>query len=130
MNRLQDGFYAIQDPRDPAKVTCWRKRILPQGGQSFGPWPTGTFGTVNIRAEGSTVYRQYLDQVSDAIEVNPELAQARFAGFASRCFLCGRTLRSARWKCYGVGPECGHNFTPAELEILAGAMAEALGATS
>lgn len=129
MNTLPDGFYAIRDPHDSEKVTCWRKRVYPTGGQTFGPWPPKTNYGPDWRSD-SAAYQVYLDGVADKIWEDPNVANARFAKFASRCFLCGRVLRSDKWKCYGVGPECGRGFSSGELEYLADAMADAMGAAA
>jgi hypothetical protein len=116
-----DGFYAIADPDNPTTVTSWSKR---NGG--FGMWPR-TVGRERAAGVDPWDWYGYCERAAGAILADPDAARARFAATATRCCVCGRALRSARWKMYGVGPECGRELSAAVLAALAERVAVALG---
>lgn len=121
---LPAGFYAIDDPHTPAKVTCWRRRTGKTS--SFGPWPTSA--SQLHRELGTEQYMAYLSAVVEAISADPLAAQARFVKFTCQCARCGRPLRSHRWKVQGVGPECVAQLTDAERDALRDAVSRNWGA--
>jgi hypothetical protein len=56
----------------------------------------------------------YLKRVAAAIAADVPAAGRRFAELHTRCCVCGRTLRDATSKTYGIGPDCRAGI-PAEV---------------
>lgn len=111
-------YYAVQDPDNPEQMTYWYT-----GKRDLEAWPPkARYGPViRITLEEAPeddaerlawcerVYapaRHYRFAIEAAIQANPVAAGQRFAQFASRCCVCGRTLTDNLSKCYGIGPEC------------------------
>ena len=112
-------YYAVPDPNDPIQMTYWRRD---ERGR-LDEWPAKAHYGPQLPVDELTDFpaderrRRALDwyrdvrgvwhqQVADAIEAAEEECQMRFAKFASRCCLCGRTLTDSTSKVYGIGPDC------------------------
>jgi hypothetical protein len=121
LDAIDDGYYAVRDPEDPATVTYWR-RTRTATTNTLKPWPAKAwYGPAVprrsdipadrqardrfVRAWSST-RRAYLDKIVAAIAARPEAAARRFADFSTRCCRCARYLTDAMSKTYGIGPEC------------------------
>jgi hypothetical protein len=120
------GYYAIPDPENPDLMTYWRVIVAPDG--SVASWtaspPRARYGPQMLkrnipadRAERLAVMRQFSDRltdwttrVRDAITADTAGCAARYAEFTTKCFCCGRELRSARWKVLGIGPDCCRKY--------------------
>ncbi|MFF4388532.1 DUF6011 domain-containing protein [Streptomyces sp. NPDC001552] len=115
------GYYAIYDPDDQTTVIYWR-RILTDKSNGLKAWPSKAWYGPPLprrseiptdRAERdafAAAWRKtrqaYIDRVVAALAADPIAAGRRFAEFGIRCCICGRALRDALSKSYGIGPEC------------------------
>jgi hypothetical protein len=129
-------YFAVPDPTDPQRMTYWR-----QTDQRFTAWPArARYGPrllksdvpaeLTGRARQEWIWKWAADHlnpwfaaVRTAIADDPNGCAARFAALSTRCCWCGRVLKDAASKTYGVGPECRDGW-PAE--VLA-AMVAAVG---
>lgn len=129
-------YVAVPDPADPTRITYWRRT-----GGKLTPWPAkARYGPVLYRTDLpaglspqqrqewiAAWYRQHSypwhDQVSAAVDADPDGCAARFAAFTTRCCQCGKVLRDPESKTYGVGPDCRQGWPDAVLA----AMVEAVG---
>ena len=139
---LIDGYYALPDPDNPAKMTYWRvlcgnptrwprqswygparplKRDAPKDLDAKIAW---------MRAWADD-HRAWLERVAAALATDPDGCRARFAALRIRCCDCGRPLTDARSKTLGVGPECRRSYDEAWLAAtLTPLIAEAHAAAS
>lgn len=126
------GYYAIRDPHEPNRITCW---LQPKYGR-FSVWPpkalVGPFGAAN-RADWPRslderrevilgLHRQqqeYFAAVRDRIAEDLIDARARFASMYTRCCICGRALDDPKSRMYGIGPDCGEKWSDVALADLA-----------
>jgi hypothetical protein len=140
---IPDGYYAVPDPDEPGAMTYWRAR----GGRTQ-PWPAKAwYGPARpLRRDVPTDrdkrsafisawnlrYFAWHDRLLAALTADLDGARARFAVFQIRCCSCGRALRDAKSKTFGIGPECRRGESEAVLAsvltpLVAKAHAEALG---
>jgi hypothetical protein len=120
------GYYAVPDPNNPDVITYWRRTST-----SLAAWPAkarygpplprrselpppGPERDAFVKAWHATS-RAYLDQIVAAITAEIVAAGKRFADFGIRCCQCGRALRDATSKTYGIGPDCRTGMDPAWL---------------
>lgn len=116
---IPDGYYAVPDPDDAARMTLWRVAgglMHPSpAGAKHGPRlldrdvPPGR-GVLDrqefIRTWHDTVRLPWAQAVRAALAADPEAAGARFAETAVRCRDCGRLLTDEVSKAAGRGPDC------------------------
>jgi hypothetical protein len=114
---LDDGYYAVPDPDDPAVVICWRwsstgkKRGLRpwSGGAMYGPATQASRGrparpyTIEVRR----AWMDWLSEIRAAIEADPVAAGKLFASITGRCRMCGKVLTDPESVVEGIGPDCG-----------------------
>lgn len=121
-------YLAVVDPAEPALMTYWRR--MPSGGVK--PWPEkskygprllksqvpadmkGTDRAEYVRAWFQRVSNPWHDQITAAIEADPQGCAARFAQLQTRCICCGRVLTDPESKVYGIGPDCRRGFSDEE----------------
>ena len=126
------GYYAIRDPHDTKRITCWSQ---PKRGQ-LGVWPpkarVGPMSTITRadwpqdkeerRQWALDLHRQqreYLDAVRERITEDLTDASARFAAMYTRCCVCGKALDDPKSRMYGIGPDCGRKWSDVALAGLA-----------
>ncbi|MGH3795904.1 MAG: DUF6011 domain-containing protein [Pseudonocardiaceae bacterium] len=126
---LPDGYYAITDPFESNRVTCWR-----QSERGLAVWPAkARVGPISKVAgvdqpKGSDERRRgvlalherqrdYLAAVRNRIAEDLTDAGARFSTLHTRCCGCGKTLTDPKARFYGIGPECGAKLPD---DVLAG----------
>jgi hypothetical protein len=130
MSPIPEGYYAIPDPDDATTMTYWRRAITPKV-SDLKPWPAKAWNgpPVPRRADVPTdraerdrfaaawteSRRVYMTKVIDGLLAELDDARRRFSTFTIRCWSCGRTLRDARSKSLGIGPECRAGMDPAAL---------------
>lgn len=124
-----DGYYAITDPYESHRVTCWR-----QSERGLAVWPAkarvgpiSKVGRVDLprgsderrRAVGALheQQRDYFAAVRNRIADDLTAARARFSTLNTRCCVCGSTLTDSRARFDGIGPECAATLPN---EVLAG----------
>lgn len=137
-------YFAVPDPDDAARITYWRRS---NDGQ-LAPWPAkARYGPALYRKPGpghqhvipaglggeerrqwtlrwfETVSGPWHLRARAAVEADPLVAAARFAGLKCACCICGRVLTDRASKTYGVGPDCREEWPDA----LLAAAAEAVG---
>ena len=129
---VPNGYYAIHDPHETERVTCWR--VDKKGALNVWP-PKARVGPI------STVTRQ--DKPKDRAErdrwtlklhheqwdyfraVRARIAEdlidayARFASMYTRCCVCGKALDDPKSRMYGIGPDCGSKRSDIALADLA-----------
>lgn len=137
MTDLRDGYYAVLDPSTPATMTYWRAH-----GSRLTAWPAkawhGPARPLKRDAPADHTeriawmrawqerYQAWLEMLHAALDADPGMARRQFAEFATRCCLCGRTLRDEKSKCLGIGPECRRDMSDAALaQLLTPAVAAA-----
>lgn len=112
------GYYALSDPVDDTRVTCWRQssaglKEWPAGTQ-YGPFPTAE-GTPAVfrtgefqawRAHWDEIRQAWHERVAEQLLADPEKAARRFAELEGRCHRCGRVLTDPASVSLGVGPDC------------------------
>lgn len=119
---LPAGYYAVPDPTNTEPtMTYWHISYDEQGECTVAPWPPkARYGPQAYkrdmpadRAARTAWYddivarrQAFWQQIDTAISQDPAAATARYAELKVRCFDCGRTLRSDRWKVVGLGPDC------------------------
>ncbi|MFC1410364.1 DUF6011 domain-containing protein [Streptacidiphilus sp. N1-12] len=129
---LPAGYYAVPDPTttDAPTMTYWHVTYDDKGDRTVAPWPPkARYGPQPYKrdmpadpAQRKTWFdgvvasrRTFWEQVDTAIQQDPAGCAARYAEFTTRCFDCGRSLRSDRWRLVGIGPDCfaksGLNYT-------------------
>jgi hypothetical protein len=126
---LPDGYYAITDPFEPNRVTCWR-----QSEHGLAVWPAkarvGPMSKVgrvdqprgsDERRRGVRALheqqRDYFAAVRSCIADDLTGAGARFSTLNTRCCVCGMTFADPKARFDGIGPECGAKLPD---EVLAG----------
>jgi Family of unknown function (DUF6011) len=128
---LPGGYYAITDPFESNRVTCWR-----QSERGLTVWPAkarvgpiSKVGRVD-QPKGSDERRRgvlalheqqrdYVAAVRNCIADDLTDAGARFSVLHSRCCVCGTTLTDTQARFEGIGPECGATLPDAVLAVLA-----------
>jgi hypothetical protein len=116
---LPDGYYAVPDPDDAARMTLWRVAgdlLHPSPANAkYGPAltkrdiPAGLETAEQrdfIRTWHETVRLPWVRAVRAAVAADVEAAGARFAETAVRCRDCGRLLTDETSKAAGRGPDC------------------------
>lgn len=134
-NELDDGYYAIPDPREPAAMTYWRAR---RGSTTawpprtlYGPWPRRSDAPDDpderkaFARRVADTYAAWLRQVRAELLADPDSARARFAALAVRCCVCCRTLTDPESKTSGVGPECRTRLTDGQRQAIREALRRA-----
>ncbi|MFC9604604.1 DUF6011 domain-containing protein [Streptomyces niveus] len=128
MSPIEEGYYAIPDPDDPDTMTYWRRAVTKKH-NSLRAWPAKAWNGPPVprrsevpedrderdafAAAWSESRRVYATKVIAAITADPDTARRRFSVLRVRCWSCGRKLRDAISKTYGIGPECRGGMDPA-----------------
>lgn len=119
---LPTGYYAVPDPTSTEpSMTYWHITYDDRGERTVRPWPPkARYGPQPYkrdmpadRAARAAWYddivsrrQAFWQQIDTAIHHDPQAAAALYAEFTTRCFACGRSLRSDKWKVVGLGPDC------------------------
>jgi len=82
-----------------------REHVIPAGldGEARSQWMSNWVATVS---------GPWHDRIRAVIDADPDAAAARFAGFTSACYRCGRHLEDPATRAAGVGPECAPKIDP------------------
>jgi hypothetical protein len=127
---LTPGYYAVVHPTRNL-MTYWR--VGPNVVKGQRPWPSDARYLDSTPPPADSPDRdgwaqkqiEFYEHINWAIRADPDRCRARFAALTTRCGICGRTLRDARSKVEGIGPDCRKDFTDEQIHSFAEQVAEA-----
>lgn len=113
---LDDGYYAVPDPDDPAVITCWRWSNHGRRG-GLRRWSGGAaYGESTRPSRGNpprphslavkVAWRDWFGEILAEVQADPAAARARFAKITGRCCVCSKKLTDPQSVALGIGPDC------------------------